>query len=500
MYKLKITPRLYQEKLFAKAVNKNSLIVLPTGLGKTLIALMLTIHRLNKRPESKALILAPTKPLADQHMKSFINDSTIKEKECALLTGAVKPEERGGEYKKRRIIFATPQTIENDIITRRINLSDYALIVFDECHRAVGEYAYCFISKEFLKHSKNPRILSITASPGSTKEKIKEVCNNLSITQVLYRSEKDSDVKPYIKKKLINRIYLELPSELNEILKSLNKSLSTGLKVLKDLEVIDTHDARKISKRNVLAIQSQAVKQLQDERDVNMYSVMSGTARVIKVMHALELLQTQGLAPLRNYFNGLKRQKAKAAKSLMNDLDFRQAMSIAFSTEEEHPKFNELLKILKLNPDKTSLIFTQYRVTAERIIELLKSEGISTHLFVGQRGKSGMTQKKQLEVLDKFRAGEYKIIVSTSVSEEGLDIPRIDMAIFFEPVPSALRSVQRRGRVGRAKTGSVYVLITKGTIDEKYYWSAYYKEKRMKNALRELSSDELEQRKLSKFL
>ncbi len=499
MYKLKITPRLYQEKLFADAVNKNSLIVLPTGLGKTLIALMLAIHRLNTYPESKILILAPTKPLAAQHLKSFVENSTIREDECALLTGAVKPEEREKEYMNKNIIFATPQTVENDIITRRIDLSKYSLIVFDECHKAVGGYAYCFIAKAYLKNSKNPRILGITASPGSSKEKIVEICENLSIAQVLHKSENSPDVKPYVKKKLINKVYLELPDELNEILRLLNKSLSTSLKSLKELGAINTHDVARVSKRDILMIQGQAVRQLQEKGDVSMYSVMSGTARVIKVMHALELLQTQGVAPLTKYFEGLKRQKTKAAKALMNDPDFRQAMDIAFKTSKEHPKFNELIKIIKLNPDATSLVFTQYRATAERIVDLLKSEDISTHLFVGQRGATGMSQKKQLEVLDKFRAGEFKTLVATSISEEGLDIPRIDQAVFFEPVPSALRSVQRKGRVGRAKTGKVYVLITKGTIDEKYYWSSYYKEKRMSRALKELSSEELTQQKLSKF-
>jgi Fanconi anemia group M protein len=105
-----------------------------------------------------------------------------------------------------------------------------------------------------------------------------------------------------------------------------------------------------------------------------------------------------------------------------------------------------------------------------------------------------------LKVLSEFRKGEFSTLVSTSISEEGLDIPSIDTAIFFEPVPSALRTVQRKGRVGRAKTGNVYVLITKGTVDEKYKWVAYYKEKRMRKAIKNINRNDLTQSDLKSFI
>ena len=71
----------------------------------------------------------------------------------------------------------------------------------------------------------------------------------------------------------------------------------------------------------------------------------------------------------------------------------------------------------------------------------------------------------------------------TSISEEGLDLPKVDYAIFYEAVPSEIRAIQRRGRVGRQSTGKIIFLLTKGTRDESYYWSAFHKEKRMKSIL-----------------
>ncbi|MFA5406045.1 MAG: DEAD/DEAH box helicase family protein [Candidatus Nanoarchaeia archaeon] len=478
--KLLVKPRLYQEQIFATAAKENTLVVLPTGLGKTLIALMMAIHYL---PKGKVLIMAPTKPLVEQHLKSFTRDSDLLESDCALITGAVSPDERTYE---QRVIFATPQTIRNDIITHRLKLNDFSLLIFDECHRATGNYAYTFIAQQF-----NDRIIGLSASPGNDSERIKEVCNNLGLTAIEARTEQDLDVKQYLNKKKVININLELPSSLEAVMKHLKQSLSNNLKDLKLAGALTGHDITKVFKRDLLLLQSQAV------RDKS-YQLMSMTARSLKAMHAIELIETQGPESLKKYFDGLKRQPSRASKELIREPEFLQAMHLLYETSDDHPKFKALLDLIK--PDKTQLIFTQYRATAELINDLINNNGGNARLFIGQRGTKGMSQKEQLSVLDAFRNNEFNTLVSTSVSEEGIDIPRIDAAIFFEPVPSALRTVQRRGRVGRAKTGEVYVLITKGTVDEKYKWVAHYKEKRMKEAINNINKQDLVQSSLNSFI
>ncbi|HLE06512.1 MAG TPA: helicase-related protein [Candidatus Nanoarchaeia archaeon] len=479
---LKTKPRLYQESIFANAVNENTLIVLPTGLGKTLIALMLAIHHSNK---GSVLMMAPTKPLCEQHKKSFIRDSEIKEEDCALITGAVKPKERETLYQKK-YVFATPQTIRNDLLTRLLKTNEISLMIFDEAHRAVGDYAYTFIASIY-----EGRITALSASPGSDEASIKEICNKLKISHIESRTDKDSDVKQYINEKKIHNITLELPDEIKEIMAGLKKSLSRSLKELKDEGLLENYDVNKVYKRDLLNIQRNSLS------DMN-YKALSLTAKAIKIIHALELLQTQGVDSLKNYFKGLKTQQSKAARELIREADFQEAMSKAFKSNAQHPKFKALLDLV--NNDKTHLVFTQYRETAEYLTKIINENNGKARLFVGQRGNSGMSQKEQLKVLQSFRNGEYKTLVSTSISEEGLDIPSIDTAIFFEPVPSALRTVQRMGRVGRAKEGEIYVLITNGTIDEKYKWVAHYKEKKMRDTIKNLDQNSLKQSNLNSFI
>jgi Fanconi anemia group M protein len=111
-----------------------------------------------------------------------------------------------------------------------------------------------------------------------------------------------------------------------------------------------------------------------------------------------------------------------------------------------------------------------------------------------------MSQKEQIETLGEFDSGEHNVLVSTSIGEEGLDIPAVDKVIFYEPVPSAVRDIQRAGRTGRQEEGEVVVLIAEDTRDEGYYWSAHHKKKNMKKTLKELkNSDEIQEKQQKKL-
>jgi ERCC4-related helicase len=191
-------PRLYQQTILDTAVKKNVLVVLPTGLGKTNIAVLLAANRLTNYPDSKILILAPTRPLCDQHVSSMRKNLAVEEEEVQLFTGMISPAKRAELWKKSRIIVSTPQGLENDIISEKISLKEVSLLVFDEAHRAVGDYSYAFIAKQYHRKAEHPRILGLTASPGSDQEKIKEVCKNLFIEEIEIRSYDDPDVQPYM--------------------------------------------------------------------------------------------------------------------------------------------------------------------------------------------------------------------------------------------------------------------------------------------------------------
>ena len=107
-------------------------------------------------------------------------------------------------------------------------------------------------------------------------------------------------------------------------------------------------------------------------------------------------------------------------------------------------------------------------------------------VLIGQAGKRGLTQKEQINVIREYNDDAFNCLVTSPIGEEGLHIPSADIAIFYDSVPSEIRTIQRRGRVGRTKIGKIIILITRKTRDESYYWTAKRKETKMKQILRRM--------------
>lgn len=502
-----IEARLYQQLLAGDVLKKgNTMIVAPTALGKTIVAVLVASDRLEKVKNSKILILSPSKPLAIQHESSFKEFLTVP---CTSITGAVKTDERVKRWEESQVISATPQTVESDILNGRYSLKDVSLIVFDECHHAVGSYSYVYLASRYVKESKFNLVLGLTASPGSDKSKIKEVCENLFIQNIIVKSEDDDDVRPYFNPVKIDWVKVKMSEELEKIKESVNKALKIRLKGLKNMGVIKTVS---VSKVDILKARGRVQNRI--GRSANppkeCFQAISVLSAVINIQHSLELIETQGVSTFNKYISRLRKKKTKAAKSLLLDDNFGRAVRLAFDAERngwEHPKLRKLTNILKKelsvdskqtklqstryvkNIDENSskiIVFTQYRDTLEMIHDKLEKEGIKSAKFFGQAakdGEKGLTQKEQKNIIKSFKKGEFDVLISTSVAEEGIDIPAVDLVILYEPVPSEVRMIQRRGRTGRKRTGRVKVLITEGTRDEGYYWSSIRKEDRMRHQL-----------------
>jgi len=479
--------RIYQESILAEAIKNNLLCVLPTGLGKTPISVLLAAHRLEKYPDSKILILAPTRPLTNQHYITFLKFLNVDKEKMQVVTGIIKPDIRKKLYSEKTIIFATPQTIQNDLMKGRVSLKEISLVVTDEAHHSIGKYSYPFIAKRYMKESENPRILGLTASPGGSYEKIQEICKNLGIEVIEIRTEKDVDVSPYIKEKQIEWANVELPESFKKIKTLLYDAYINKLKSFKKIGFLKP--VRLITKSDLLKLQIDLRKNM--GRGYKSFFGISLVAQAIKIEHALGLLETQSIVVLEKYWKKLRQQadSNRAAKSVIKDKKISDAMWLTHNLHEsgsKHPKISRLCSIvdqqLRKKPNSTMIIFANYRDSVKEIVSVLENvSGAKPVSFVGQR--EGITQKDQAKVLNDFKEGLYNVLVATSVGEEGIDIPDMDMAMFYEPVPSGIRSIQRRGRVGRTKIGRVIVLITKNTRDEGYYWSAFHKEKRMKTVL-----------------
>ncbi len=490
-----ITPRLYQQTIIGTCIQNNTLVVLPTGLGKTLVAEMLAIQRLKQFPDSKIIFLAPTRPLVDQHLVSFMKQTEFDDDKMTVFTGYVRPEKRAELWKTSQIIFSTPQGLENDIITRKINLKDVSLIIFDEAHRAVGDYAYTFVAKEYNKKARYPRILALTASPGSDLESITEVCTNLFIEAVELRTESDPDVSSYVQKTDLKWQKVELPEQFKKVQYYLKRCYESKLEEVKKNGYLTKNFMN--GKVGLLKLQRFLQSEIsRGQRSFEILRSVSLLAEALKAEHAVELLETQGISQLMAYFDKIYTEaassKVKAVKNLAADPNFKSAHLFSRKLQEqgiEHPKIPELASMVerevRQKSDMKIIIFTQYRESAKRIQEVVP---VSSKIFVGQMKKNGtgLSQKEQKAMLQEFREGQFNCLISTSVAEEGIDIPAVDLVVFYEPVPSGIRTIQRRGRTGRQESGRVIILMAKGTRDEGYRWSAHRKEKQMMRELETL--------------
>lgn len=476
-----IESREYQNKIVETAKTGNTLVVLPTGLGKTPIAALVCAHCLGKDADRKILFLAPTKPLVEQHKTTF--EKFFKTGlEMKVITGNNKPEERLKLYKNADIIFSTPQTIRNDIKKGRLSLNNYSLLIVDEAHRAVGNYAYPYVAKIFTNQA-GSLILALTASPGSHRFRIDEIKQKLYIKNIEIRSREDPDVQPYIKHLKETRISVELPIPLKTVHGYLKGIKSERIKKLMEWRVISSPY---ITKTEIIKLQ----QELAGKKSGFSFASISILAEILKVDHAMLLLETQCLHSMKKYFDSLASQETKAVARLLKEENFKNAMRLTdglIDESVEHPKIGKLKEIVaeEIAKDKYChiIIFAQFRDTIAKICEELKSiKNAAPVEFIGQAKKAGkgLSQKEQVQIINEFKMGFYNILVASQVGEEGLDITETDVVIFYEPTPSAIRKIQRSGRTARTRSGRVIVLMTKDTRDEAFHWSGFNKERKMK--------------------
>lgn len=479
-----IENRSYQDAVVKTALQSNTLCVLPTGLGKTSVAALVAAERLQKNMKGKVLFLAPTRPLVNQHRNTFERFLKLGV-EMVAITGENKAEERYELYKNNDIIFATPQTVRNDLKTGLLELSDFSLIIFDEAHRCVGQYSYVYIAKVYMSKSKDPLILALTASPGGNRYKINDVKNRLFIQNVEIKTREDDDVKPYVQRVENDWVTVELPIPLKSIHAYMGSIKNACIKKLIGWRVINSPH---VTKSQLLKLQEELAR----KKTGYGYAAMSVIAEAIKVDHAMMLLETQCLYSLQKYFEKLSQETTRATTRLLNEDNFKNAMRLTnelVDEGKEHPKMQKLVDIIQeemKNKDARIIIFAQYRDTISKIHEILSEiKGAAPIEFIGQAKKKGkgLSQKEQIQILNEFKMGFYNVLCASQVAEEGLDVVETNVVIFYEPTPSAIRKIQRSGRTARTQQGKVIVLMTKGTRDEAYHWSAHNKEKQMKKAL-----------------
>jgi Fanconi anemia group M protein len=484
--------REYQTTLAERALDSHSLVCLPTGLGKTTVSLLVTAHRLDS-VGGKSLLLAPTKPLVTQHADFYREALEIPDKEVVVFTGEVRPDDRAELWDEARVVLATPQVVENDLVGSRISLRDVTHCTFDECHRATGDYAYNYIAERYHDDAADPLVTGMSASPGDDEEAILQVCANLGLANVEVMTEDDADVREYTHDTSVEWKRIELPETVVEIRDAIAEVVEDRMTKLKKLGATSTTQAD-VSEREIQKIQGR-VQELMNSDDSKGYEGMSLLAEVRKLRTALTYVETQSVESFCRYM--ARQQEAarssgasKADQRMVSEPKVKRAVRKAEEYTDLHPKFRRarmlIAKTLGIEGGERVIVFTESRDTAETLTDFL-GEHFDTERFVGQsdtEGSDGMTQTEQQDTLERFRAGEFEVLVSTSVAEEGLDVPEVDLVLFYEPVPTAIRSIQRKGRTGRQTEGRVAVLLAEDTRDEAYFWKARQDEKEMEKELR----------------
>ena len=486
--------REYQLRLGEAALGDHSLVSLPTGLGKTAVSLLVTARRLHEHG-GRALMLAPTKPLVTQHAQFYREALTVPDDEIVVFTGEVRPDDRAEYWRDARVVVATPQVVENDLIGNRISVAEVVHCTFDECHRATGAYAYTYIADRYHADADRPLVTGLSASPGDDKEAILAVCQNLGVDNVEVMTEDDADIATYTHETTVEWERIELPESVEEIRDRLRAVIRDRLGRLADLGVT-RKSSPDLSERDLRQIQRR-VQELIDDDDSAGYEGMSFVAEIRKLRTALTYVETQSVAAFQQY---MTRQQEAARSSgasnadqrMVSDPKVQAAIRQGEAYDGLHPKYRRarmiLAETLGIEGGERAIVFTESRDTAEALTGFL-GEHFSVERFVGQSdtaGSDGMTQTEQQATLERFRTGEFEVLVSTSVAEEGLDVPEVDLVLFYEPVPTAIRSIQRKGRTGRQADGRVAVLLAEDTRDEAYFWKARQDEQAMEDELREL--------------
>ena len=448
--------REYQINLANQAIKENCLVVLPTGLGKTTVALQVIAEFLSKNTGG-VLFLAPTRVLAHQHYEFLKNNLMIDD--IALVTG----EDLVTKRKKlwiNSVICATPEITKNDLDRQLVSPEQFSLLIVDEAHRTIGDYAYSGIAERF--RNTNVRIIGMTATLPSEKEKATEILQTLKITSIAQRTEDSPDVKPYVQQTDTQWVTVELPAEMKEIQACIRAALESRYQDLRraGLNLSDNKSLSQLLKVREFVIRQnrRAAKPL---------------FTAIRIIHALNVLESHGITSFLRFCERTQKKKGIGIRDLFeNDLNFAKAIRLAKTAQAngiEHSKIIKLKEILESATGKV-LVFTSYRDSVDVIHQKLVEMGIAAGFLIGKAGETGLKQKKQIETVQKFRDGEYKVLIATRVGEEGLDISEVNLVVFFDNVPSSIRYIQRKGRTGRKDYGRLVVLIAKDTTDETYYW------------------------------
>ncbi|MEE3083592.1 MAG: ERCC4 domain-containing protein [Candidatus Thermoplasmatota archaeon] len=487
--------RAYQLSAVDHCLSGSTLLVLPTGMGKTPIEVMVLAERL-RNYGGRGMMIAPTNGLVNQHLMDLKRLLVLPEgsESIVSLTGSVAPKKRREIWASAKVIVATPQVIRNDVQNGVTNLADVSLLIVDEAHRATGNHAMAQVGDLFAEQNPGGLILAATASPGHIESEINEVCERLKIANIHARPPEDALLKPYASGLEVNDVIVDVPDELRTLATPLEAWM---LRIVDRLRRLGYYTRRGHITAGGLQEARNRISVAIGRQEKIAYRAAIDNAIAMRLNNLYSYLLCQGVAATREALSRLDvkgENEGASAKEFAKDSRIIQLRESLNEMQECHSKVTMVRRMvrkqLKENPESRVIIFANFRDTVEEIANVLEDvELAQPQRFVGQasrEGSSGMSQKAQVESLNAFKSGDSNVLVATSVGEEGLDVPNADLVIFYEPIGSEIRTIQRRGRTGRQREGTVHVLIARGTRDEGARAAAKRREELMHRSIQQV--------------
>ncbi|XP_028981524.2 Fanconi anemia group M protein [Esox lucius] len=497
--------RNYQLKISEAALFQNTLVCLPTGLGKTFIAAVVMYNFYRWYPSGKIVFMAPTKPLVAQQIEACYNVMGIPQGHMAELTGSTQAAQRQVLWRSRRIFFLTPQVLVNDLSRDACPALQVKCVVIDEAHKALGNHAYCQVVRQLGSQTQQFRILALSATPGGDTKSVQQVISNLLISHIELRSEESPDIQAHSHQRSLEKVVVPLGESLARHQALYLQVLERFTGRLIQNRAMSHRDLRSLTKYQLILAREQFRKNPPGHLTAAQLGALEGDfALCISLYHGYELLLQMGLRSLFQFVRGIMngdKEMSRARSELQRNATFMNLYLEMETTFEKpkgpsepfvysHPKLQKLEEVVVGHfrtwsenagsgprPQEVStrvMIFSSFRESVQEIAAMLNRHLplIKVMSFMGQasagKGVKGFTQKEQLEVVRSFREGGFNTLVSTCVGEEGLDIGEVDLIVCFDAQKSPIRLVQRMGRTGRKRRGRIVVILAEGREERTY--------------------------------
>ncbi|KAF9608476.1 hypothetical protein IFM89_009842 [Coptis chinensis] len=298
IYPVNIPLRDYQLSITKTALFANTLVALPTGLGKTLIAAVVMYNYFRWFPEGKIVFAAPSRPLVLQQIEACHNTVGIPQEWAIDLTGQTNPSKRAYLWKAKRVFFVTPQVLEKDIQSGTCLVKHLVCLVIDEAHRASGNYSYCVAVRELMAVPLQFRILALTATPGSKQQAIQKVIDNLQISKLEYRTETDDDVSPYVHNRKLELVKVPMGKDAVEINDMILEAIRPFVTKLTSFGVHLNRDSQTLSPCDLLNTRDKFRQAPPQDLSHLKYGEVEGCFGVlITLYHVRKLLSSHGIRP-----------------------------------------------------------------------------------------------------------------------------------------------------------------------------------------------------------